>query len=132
MTLEPMCSDLGKSMVTDWLPPFNSVGKTTNGLADRSWWIFSWLIYPLGLSASPWGRTQTCLSLGRGEWLAPSYNWMRTYGQLDPLGVREDNISRASPIATILAWHVNLSTLWPCCNFQLQRCHQPALGDKPC
>ena len=48
---------------------------------------------------------------GRGVWLAPSYNWMRTYGQSDPLGVREDNISRASPIKTILAWHEFIHTM---------------------
>ena len=52
-----------------------------------------------------------CLSLGRGVWLAPSYDWMSMYGQSDPLGVREDNVSRASPIETILAWHESIHTM---------------------
>ena len=88
VTLELVCNDLGKSMVTDWSPLFNSTGKITKGPVDRSLQIFSWLICPLGLSAFSWGRKQICLSSGRGIWLAPSYNWIRTYGQSDPLEVR--------------------------------------------
>ena len=48
VTLEPVCNDSGRLMVTDWSPLFNSMGKTTEGPVDRSQWIFSWLICPLG------------------------------------------------------------------------------------
>ena len=111
VTLELVCNDLGRSMVTDWSPPFNSTGKTTEVPVDRSQQIFSWLIYPLGLSTFSWGRIQIYLSSGRGIWLVPSYNWIRMYGQLDPSEVREDSISRASTIKDTLAWSELIHTM---------------------
>ena len=52
------------------------------------------------------------------------------YGQSDPSGVREDTISRASTIEDTLAWS-GLIHIKPCCKFQLKKCHQLALRDRP-
>ena len=58
----------------------------------------------MGSPTFPCGKTPRCLSLGRGAWLVPSYNWVRTYGQSGPLEAQVDRISNASSIIDTWAW----------------------------
>ena len=104
VTLELPCRGPGRSMMTGWLPPFKPTRKMTCSLADKSLQTSSWLIHPYGLSAFSWGRTLRCLSLGRGTWLVPSYNWVKTYSQSGPLGVQVDRIYNTSTIIDAQAW----------------------------
>ena len=131
VTLELLCSGSGKSRLTNWSHPFKPTGYTTHGPPDRSWQTLSWLICPWGLSSAfPWGKMPRCLSLGRGVWLEPSYNCVKTYGQLGPLEMQAARSLMPSP-SWISESDGDFSTQGPCHNSQPPNHPLYALEDRP-